>query len=364
MTSDPPGMHVCVIDLNGTFGPLNSYCALIDPLAALGWTHTFVVPDEAANSLRSRFENIEIYTTGPLARRGRDWRIARIVRRVASAGTMVVHANTTSAARAGILAAASRRAPIVVHLRNSKLSRGERLFVNALAWSPTMVRFVAVSPAAANLAGRRVRGAARVVPNAVAAVPPRDLRPPAAPARVGVVANQQPTKGFDVVVDLVNATSCLDVRFDVFGSIGREPQNDFAATARSRLRDGGLEDRVRFHGVVPDLHGRICELDIMLITSRRESFSRVAVEAMSAHVPLVAPRIPGLLETVGGGRFAALYEVADARDAARALHETLDNYDLALKVATEARLWVSEVFDPVAVAAKLDLIYRSMTTRT
>jgi glycosyltransferase involved in cell wall biosynthesis len=105
----------------------------------------------------------------------------------------------------------------------------------------------------------------------------------------------------------------------VFGSAIDRDVNPFVTEQHKLLEVAGVLDAVEFCGVVGDLRAHLPGLDLMLITSRRESFSRVAAECMLAGLPLIAPDIPGLNETTENGRFSIPYRVADPSSAAEAL---------------------------------------------
>lgn|GEM_PF-3462356 len=93
--------------------------------------------------------------------------------------------------------------------------------------------------------------------------------------------------------------------------------------------DLGIRERVRFLGNVP--HRRLGALyasaDVLLYPSDIESFGLPLVEAMMVGVPVIAKRIPGLLEVGGDG---PLWVDADATDddVAAALTQILDDPEL------------------------------------
>lgn len=73
---------------------------------------------------------------------------------------------------------------------------------------------------------------------------------------------------------------------------------------------------VRFLGQQADSRAILARADVLLITSSAESFSLVALEAMTAGVPVVAPRLAGLSETVIDGEGGLLFTPGRPADAA------------------------------------------------
>lgn len=74
-------------------------------------------------------------------------------------------------------------------------------------------------------------------------------------------------------------------------------------------RDLGIADRVDFAGHVSDIRPYLAEADVLLSTSRYEGYPAVIVEALAAHVPVVAtdssPAIPEILFDPSFGAVAA-----------------------------------------------------------
>ncbi|MCA9242205.1 MAG: hypothetical protein KDA37_18465, partial [Planctomycetales bacterium] len=83
------------------------------------------------------------------------------------------------------MATFASRAPVVVHLRNSRISRMEKVLLDVLARRPGPLRFIAVSNGAAQVAGASIARAATVIGDPVAQIASRGLRPPHDPPRIG-----------------------------------------------------------------------------------------------------------------------------------------------------------------------------------
>ena len=346
------------MDLCGPFGPLRSYLGLTPELRRLGVTLEFVVPEHSVDLVSSAVPEATIRVVSSRHSFRRDLEVATAVRQSVRTGSAVVHANTTSASRGAALGTVRLRSPLVVHLRNSSLSARERALLVLTVHALHDVRFLAVSEAAASVAGSTIGCRSTIIRDPIAPVPIRPDSGLSQVARIGVVVNQQPTKGFDVFARTAALLRDVPVHWDVYGSAGIDPPaNDFVADARRVVERAGLKDQVTYHGPVQDLVGRYSQMDAVFVTSRRESFSLVCAEAMRAGTPLVAPRIPGLLETIAGGRFAATYRVADSEDAAEVIRELLGSYPNALRRADEARTWAGSEFDPVRVALQIYDVY-------
>ena len=114
------------------------------------------------------------------------------------------------------------------------------------------------------------------------------------------VAAVIPGKGHDVLVDaLARVTGpwqCLCV-----GSLERDPA--FAERLRRRVRDRGLEGRVRFAGPRSgrELARSYRGADVLVLASRAETYGMVVTEALARGLPVVAAQVGGVPEALGHG---------------------------------------------------------------
>jgi N-acetyl-alpha-D-glucosaminyl L-malate synthase BshA len=94
--------------------------------------------------------------------------------------------------------------------------------------------------------------------------------------------------------------------------------------AVASILEGPIADgRVRLLGVRLDVENLLPQTDLLLVSSRMESFCLVALEAMASGVPVVAPRVGGLPELVEHAVSGLLYEPGDEKGAARLILDYL-----------------------------------------
>jgi N-acetyl-alpha-D-glucosaminyl L-malate synthase BshA len=87
----------------------------------------------------------------------------------------------------------------------------------------------------------------------------------------------------------------------------------------SRLEGYGLAGRTSCFGLRLDLEAILPDADVLLVTSRTESFCLAALEAAACGVPVVAPRVGGLPETIVDRETGELFEPGDHAGAAAAI---------------------------------------------
>lgn len=190
--------------------------------------------------------------------------------------------------------------PIVTHVH--ELGPVLRRFSTRAAIAQTMEhtdRFIAVSPAAAadlvaaGAAGDRVT----VVPNFISALPARvklgdrgELRrqlglPDDAAVIVGC-GHIHAIKGVDLFIEMATVLAARMKGRVHFVWVGGETDRRFAAAVRRQVLREGLESRVRWAGAVDDVTPWFAASDGVVVTSREESFSMVALEAAAMGRPV------------------------------------------------------------------------------
>jgi len=92
-----------------------------------------------------------------------------------------------------------------------------------------------------------------------------------------------------------------------------------------RLRAKKLGPHVRHFGLTHDVGSLIAESDLLLVTSKIESFCLVALEAMVIGVPVLATDVGGLPELVDHGKTGLLYPIDSPQTAVNQAIEVLSN---------------------------------------
>jgi N-acetyl-alpha-D-glucosaminyl L-malate synthase BshA len=153
---------------------------------------------------------------------------------------------------------------------------------------------------------------AAVIPNFVDLTrfvqPPPTLR---AGGRVLHLSNFRPAKNSMAVAEIF---ACLRTERPAelwLGGCGPE-----LPAVEARLAAMGLAEDVRSLGWRDDAADLMAAADVLVLTSREESFSLTALEAMACGLPVVAPRVGGLPELVKDGVSGLLYEPGDIAAAA------------------------------------------------
>ena len=99
------------------------------------------------------------------------------------------------------------------------------------------------------------------------------------------------------------------------------------------VKEAGLEERVHFMGVRQDVPELLKMCDVGVISSHWEGFGLVAVEYMSAGLPVVASNVEGLRDVVGEA--GLLFERGNENELASHVIELMENKEYYKKVALQ-----------------------------
>ena len=168
------------------------------------------------------------------------------------------------------------------------------------------------------------------------------------PGRVSFFGRLVPWKGAHVFVRACALVAAQDpeARFMVVG--GPAPETgDYAEGLRTLAASHGLEDRLTFTGLLPDISQVMRQSAVVVHASTTpEPFGRVLIEAMAYGVPVIATRMGGPLEILVEGETGLFVEPESAEDLARAIRWILDHPDRGRAMGARGREVARARYDP------------------
>ncbi len=175
---------------------------------------------------------------------------------------------------------------------------------------------------------------------------------------LGTVGRMAPEKNLAFLARALSAAMQTDRRL-WFLAVGSGPATE---EMQEIFRDAGVDDRVRFAGVLKgqELRDAYHAMDLFTFASRTETQGMVLVEALAAGCPLLALDAPGAREVVQDGRNGRLLEQEDPDAYADAAAEIAgmsdEDYQKMCRRARES----ANGFDTQACVEKVLSIYQEL----
>lgn len=190
--------------------------------------------------------------------------------------------------------------------------------------------------------------------------PPRPPVPPVDhPKVIAAVGRMYHQKGFDVLIDAYErvAEKVRDVRLTL---VGDGPERGALERRASGL---AAADTITFTGWVPPPRvGHVIDQStLVVVPSREEGFGLSALESAIRGRPVVASRVGGLPEVVGGEDHGVLVEPERPDELSTAILGLLEDPERAANLGAASRSRAEQLFSADKYLAAHEEIYRRLT---
>lgn len=183
------------------------------------------------------------------------------------------------------------------------------------------------------------------------------------------IARVVPIKG---LLDLIDTVAILkdegySLHIDCLGPTEHVPW--YYDKCREAIAEKGLEDYFTFHGTV-NVREKLGEFDVLVMPSYNEGQPIVALEAMSASIPVIGSDVGGMSQLIDDTlvaedgehiqRCGILTQAADPEGFAEALKMVMDSPEYYEQLCINARERVIKFFQLHDVMQQYNLIYRTL----
>lgn len=128
-----------------------------------------------------------------------------------------------------------------------------------------------------------------------------------------------------------------------------------------RIKNLELSDRIIFTGFRKDVKEILSALDILVLSSLREGFPMITLEAMAMGKPVVATDIEGIKEQVVNGETGILVPPKNPKALAEAIIKLAKSKELREKMGSAGRKLVEEKFNIKKIVKQYEQLYPSLT---
>jgi glycosyltransferase involved in cell wall biosynthesis len=268
---------------------------------------------------------------------------------------VAIHANGLKEMSLTLPAAFVSRVPLVVWVHNFLLPPSVLRF--GWLWRRLLprchVRWAAVSGLARDLvvdAGLAPPDDVVIVPNPI---DPEDVlaedRIPHDPPQVAYLGSPREYKGFQFLPAIIEAVGDrAPVRWLVFS----HQADDHLAATWDALRAMEAAGRIEIRGKLTDVRAAYADCDVVVCPSVRESFCRVAAEAMLNGIPVAGSDLAPIRDLLGADEAGLLFPSGDVGAAAEAVVRLAKDAELRTRLGEAGRRRAGE-FTPATVRRRL-----------
>ncbi len=121
-------------------------------------------------------------------------------------------------------------------------------------------------------------------------------------------------------------------------------------------------DNLNYLGYVDNVPKLLQDVDVMVLPSYREGFSKVLIEASAAGLPIVTTNVPGCRDAIIENKTGILVEPRNSKKLAGAIATLINDKALRKKMGLHARLIAEKHYDVHDVVNKHIDIYRTLIT--
>jgi glycosyltransferase involved in cell wall biosynthesis len=171
---------------------------------------------------------------------------------------------------------------------------------------------------------------------------------------IGWIGRLSAEKGPDIMIEGLARLPDAAIRLSLVG------EGPLEGVLRAQSRNLGVADRVRWHGLVPDVARLYRAFDVLVLSSRTEGTPIVLLEAMGAGVPVVATSVGGVPDVISPAE-AVLAAPNDSAALAQAIGSVLADPTATQRRVEAARERLKREFAIAPWLERYEAVYEAAT---
>ncbi|MGB7401964.1 MAG: glycosyltransferase family 4 protein [Arcobacter sp.] len=161
---------------------------------------------------------------------------------------------------------------------------------------------------------------------------------------IGLIGRINEFKGQHLLIDAMKELKSknLDIKSYI---VGHAMSEEYLKELKEKVFDENLQDVVKFLGFTKEPHKFMQACDVVLMTSKNETFGLVTIEAMKNGTAVIAANSGGALEVIDDRKNGLLFENQNFQDLALKIEELYNDNNLVNTLVNNAKIKVNEEFD-------------------
>jgi glycosyltransferase involved in cell wall biosynthesis len=135
---------------------------------------------------------------------------------------------------------------------------------------------------------------------------------------------------------------------------------DYQTALEKMAKDLQIDNQVKFLGWRNDALTIIAAADIIVHPSLEDALSSAVIESLMLEKPIIATDISGVCDSLDDGKYGKIVPPADAESFAKALAETIENFEVAREKARQGKKYLLEYMSAERVANMYGNVYRKI----
>ncbi|MFB0565213.1 MAG: glycosyltransferase [Candidatus Aminicenantaceae bacterium] len=176
---------------------------------------------------------------------------------------------------------------------------------------------------------------------------------------LGIIGLLVPLKGHLLLFEAVRLVKEThpDIKLLV---LGKTVDELYATRLKDMVEKLGIRENVIFSNPRDDINAILSALDIFILPSQREGFSRILLEAMACSLPIIATDVSGNSEAIVERESGLLVPFGEAKQLAKAIEHFITNTENSRLMGEYARKRVEELFSIESHVSRIEELYCEM----
>ncbi len=178
---------------------------------------------------------------------------------------------------------------------------------------------------------------------------------------IGIVGRLVPVKRVDRFIEIANNLISQSSQSFQFHIIGDGPLMD---ELKNLAHSCGLDHHIKFHGHCHDIHQKIAELDLLLMTSDHEGLPMTLLESLYLGTPVIASEVGAIPEVMRDGELGTLVKPLTVERFTQVIEHSIANRQDIIEKANKAILHIENHYSAQGNAEKFLVLYKQLLKLT